>query len=459
MIPVILSGGSGTRLWPISRQGYPKQFCEFFEESLFTQSIKRVLPLGSPWTVTVGDLKILTTRALLELGLPVDQVIYEPSGRNTGPAIAALCRVFELRGLKDEVVGVFSADHLIGNDGVFLAAARAGEAFARQGHIVTLGVTPSFPATGYGYIETDGEVSSGGAKAMRAIGFREKPDEKAAVDFLAHGGYFWNAGMFIFKISRMIEHLRELAPDIWNPMSQLKADLSNLAEIYGEIPKVSIDYAVMEKIGEHVCVPCEFEWTDLGSWDAIAAMNRRSASRHERVVEVESHTNFVVPIQEKSYAFVGVDDLIVVDTQDALLVARRGESENVKTAVDELKTRSIKAATHHQFEIRPWGRFDILRSTKDFKAKIISVDPGAQLSYQSHEKRSEHWIVVKGRGEVVLNDSTLSVEPGVHVFIPVGSKHRIRNLGTVPLQFVEVQLGSYFGEDDIKRFEDDYQRV
>lgn len=465
MIPVIISGGSGTRLWPISRHGYPKQFCEFFEESLFAKSLKRVVPLGSPWTITVSDLKVLTVRALGELGLPLDQVVYEPVGRNTAPAIAALCRLFELRGLSDEVVGVFPADHLISDEEGFRTAVRKGETFARDGHIVTLGVKPTFAATGYGYIETAGPMAAGGARdttgsaALKAIGFREKPDEKTAQEFLSRGGYYWNAGMFIFKVSRMIEQFKKSAPEVWECISALKPDLSNILQIYEAVPKVSIDYAVMEKLTEHVCVPCVFDWTDLGSWDAVASLGPNRASQDPNVVEVQSQRNFVVQHENKTYALIGVDDLAIVDTQDALLIARRGMSEQVKDVVEQLKERKLKSAIAHQWEIRPWGRFDILQSSGDFKSKIISVDPGAQLSYQSHEKRAEHWVIVKGKGEVVLDDKVISVRGGDYVFIPQGAKHRMRNTSTESLEFVEVQVGTYFGEDDIKRFSDDYQRV
>lgn len=459
MIPVILSGGSGTRLWPVSRQGHPKQFCEFLDESLFVKSLKRVLPLGSPWTITVGDLKVLTVRALNELNLPLDQAIYEPSGRNTAPAIAVLCRVLELRGLASEVVGVFPADHLVDDEETFLASVRKGEEFAREGHIVTLGVKPTFAATGYGYIETAGPMLAGDESALRAVGFREKPDEQTAAGFMVHGGYFWNAGMFIFKVQTMIESLKSLAPEVWSQVARLRVDLSNLAEIYEVVPRVSIDYAVMEKLSQHVCVPCTFEWTDLGSWDSIASLNRRQASRQANVVEVESQGNFIVTYGTKAYALIGTENLEIVDTQDALLITRRGMSEKVKEAVEQLKDRQVKAATAHPWEIRPWGRFDILKSSSDCKAKVISVDPGAQISYQSHERRAEHWIVIKGEGEVTIDGQTTPVGPDQHIYVPQGAKHRMRNTGTHVLAFVEVQLGSYFGEDDIVRYADDFGRV
>lgn len=459
MIPVILSGGSGTRLWPVSRQSYPKQFCEFLEESLFTKTIKRVLPLGSPWIVTVRELKVLTERGLREFGVPPEQALYEPMARNTAPAIALLCKVLEVRGLANEVAGVFPADHLIENEVAFRSAVERAKVFALEGHIVTLGVQPTYPATGYGYIETSGPAAGTDGEALRAIRFREKPDEATAKGFLEQGGYYWNAGMFIFKVSRMIEHLTSLAPDVWNAFSGLKEDLSNLEPVYQKARSISIDYAVMEKLGEHVCIPCSFAWSDLGSWDSLSSLPKGSIQRPEALVEVGgSRENFVYGRPGRSYAIAGVSDLIVVDTEDALLIAQKGASEKVKDVVEELKSRSIASAHQHTFEVRPWGRFDVLFDDTDFKSKVITVDPGAQLSLQSHQKRAEHWIIVQGEGEVVLDDKTIPVSSGDHVYISIGAKHRMRNTGDAPLKFVEVQLGTYFGEDDIVRYQDDYDR-
>jgi mannose-1-phosphate guanylyltransferase/mannose-6-phosphate isomerase len=271
--------------------------------------------------------------------------------------------------------------------------------------------------------------------------------------------------MFIFKVSKMIEHIKAFAPDVWTVISGISKDLSNLNDAYSRVRSISFDYAVMERLGSHVCIPCSFGWSDLGSWDAIAEELDRSGvagaapGESHSQVDVDSSSNFVFPQAKKTYAFVGCEDLIVVDTPDALLVARKGMSERVKEVVDQLKSQSDSTATQHQFEVRPWGRFQILVDGDDFKSKTLLVDPGAQLSYQSHQKRAEHWIIIKGVGEVVLDGKTISVSEGQHIHIPVGSKHRIRNTGSAPLQFVEVQLGSYFGESDITRYDDDYQRA
>lgn len=489
-IPAIISGGSGTRLWPVSRQSFPKQFAEIFGDglgnSLFARAAARVMPLGSPWVITVEELRTLTEKALIVEGLTREQALrqtlYEPRGRNTGPAIAFLCRALQLQGFQDSIVGVFPADPLIEDEEAFRATVLRAVEFAERGEIVTLGIKPTFPATGYGYIETAGVAAgsklgqSGAPPAMTAIRFREKPDRATAIKFLAQGGFLWNGGMFVFKLSRMIELLKLHAPNVWLPFEKLKMDYSNLKQVYDEVEPISIDYAVMEKLDTHVTMPCEFDWNDVGSWDAIADIkegkhaihatsalaNGFDASGATAAIQVTSENNFVFPTDQKTYAFVDCNDLVVVDTQDATLIVKRGSSEKVKEVVDRLKSFppvAARRATQHAFEIRPWGKFEVLKDTPDFKSKVITVDPGAQISYQSHAKRAEHWTIIKGSGEVVLNNETIPVEAGSHIFIPLKAKHRIRNTGKVPLTFVEVQLGTYFGEDDIVRYEDSYGRV
>lgn len=485
MVPVILSGGSGSRLWPVSRLAHPKQFSDLLDESLFDKTLKRLAPLGSPWVVTVGEMRTLTERSLKLNshlgGVAFDQVIYEPEGKNTAPAVALLCRRMQMLGRSADVVGIFPADHLISDEAEFHRVVKRGAELAEQGHVVTLGIQPTHAATGYGYIET--EVASASARAtlatssaaadasmkanaverpvvaVTALGFREKPNEETARQFLQKGGFYWNAGMFIFRVETMIDLFAKLAPDVWQLMQSLREDLGNLEDVYKTVRAISVDYAIMERLTKHMCIPCQFGWSDLGSWDSIAEVLAVAPERKVNSVEVESRDNFVFPHYQKTYGFVGVDDLIVVDTADALLVAKRGETELVKELVDRLKKDGNQPKViQHRFEVRPWGRFEILSDAEAYKAKTITVDPGAQISYQSHAKRSEHWIIISGQGEVVLDEKVIAVGPSSHVHVAVGTKHRIRNNGTEPLQFVEVQTGTYFGEDDIVRFQDDYQR-
>ncbi|NDG84743.1 MAG: mannose-1-phosphate guanylyltransferase/mannose-6-phosphate isomerase [Proteobacteria bacterium] len=454
-IPAILSGGSGTRLWPLSRTRFPKQFCEIFGESLFTKTLQRLKPLGSPWVITNTNLKVLTDTALQSEGIPLTQALFEPKANNTAPAIALLCKVLEQQGRSGDVVGIFPSDHLIRNEETFRNAIGLGIECALKGQVVTLGIQPTFPATGYGYIEVTDSVFAGknGLRALASAGFREKPDEKTASSFLASGRFYWNGGMFLFEVKTMIRHLETLMPSLWEVMKTLKSDLSNLAEVYARSPAQSIDYGVMEKLKEQVCIPCDLGWSDVGSWGEIAKLGESTET-----IGVSADGNFAFSNSGRLVAFVDTQDLVVVDTADAILVANKKSTEKVKQIVDTLNSSKDPRASEHPFEYRPWGRFEILRDTDAFKSKVIHVNPGHQLSYQSHAKRAEHWVIIKGQPEVVLNDVVHTLKPGESIYIPLGAKHRIRNPGKEVVEFVEVQVGSYFGEDDIVRYQDDYQR-
>lgn len=463
MIPVILSGGSGTRLWPVSRQQFPKQFNELFDDSLQSMTLKRLAKFSSkPMIVTSLALRDFTQKKAVEAGFPDVEILFEPVGKNTAPAVAMLCRYMELRGKQNEIVGIFPADHLVQKSDVFLSALELAEKGAKQGLVVTLGLKPTSAETGYGYIQTEKipRDFNDQHSSFSVVQFHEKPDLQTAQKFLTAGSYFWNAGIFVFSVNKMIELFKKYQPQIWNNLENLDINLKNIDQIYSKMPSISIDYAIMEKLGNQdlLCVPCQPGWSDVGSWDAVAEVYEKTGREKGEPVEVDSKNNFVLPHRKKTYALVGVDDLIVVDTEDALLISRKGHSQDVKTVVDRLKVDNPKLAKEHTFEERPWGRFEVLRDFEHFKSKVILVNPKAQISYQSHSKREEHWIIVKGAGEVILNDKIMPVTTGTYIHIPIGAKHRIRNTGDIQLEFVEVQLGTYFGEDDIKRFADDYQR-
>ena len=463
MIPVVLSGGSGTRLWPVSRTKFPKQFNKLFAESLQSQTLKRLGKLGQPMIVTSKLLRDFTEKKAQEAGFQDLQVVYEPLAKNTAPAVAVLCRVLEMQNQAQQVVGIFPADHLIGNEEEFFSAVSLAEQSAQRGKVVTLGLKPTRPETGFGYIQVATKPVTFNQKlsSFDVIRFHEKPSEDVAKGFLADGNYYWNAGIFVAQVFHLIELFKRYQPQIWAGVTPLKPDLSNLKEIYENLPSISIDYALMEKLGngELLCVPCNPEWSDVGSWDAVAHVYETSGRQDQAVIQVDSKNNFLLPHPGKQYAFVGTDDLIVVDTEDALLVAKRGHTQDVKKVVDRLKAQNSKLVHEHTFEERPWGRFDILQDTEHFKSKIIHVNAGAKLSYQSHARREEHWIVTQGEGVVVLDDRDIPVSRGSYIKIPQGSKHRIYNSGTKVLQFIEVQLGTYFGEDDITRYQDDYNRL
>lgn len=464
MIPVILSGGSGSRLWPISRTSYPKQFCDIFDEPLLEKTLKRVMGLGAPYVITVESLRVLTDKCMKDLGMKSEQVIYEPLAKNTAPAIALICQKMLLEKKENEILGVFPADHLIADEKEFQKVILFAKKCAEKNQIVTVGLEPDYAATGFGYIEcTDQEFQNEGSLSAKKVqGFREKPNLATAEKFVSEKRYFWNAGMFVFKVSTMVEQFKTHLPELWSLVSTLKGDFSNLAEIYAQVPSISIDYGIMEKAKNQVCIPCRIGWSDLGSWDDFAKLFKTQptlGASTSDVHSVNSKDNFVFSLKQKLVGLVGVEDLIVIDTPDALLISKKGSSQDIKTLVEDLNKKKNKKTSEHSFDFRPWGQYEILSDTNDFKIKVIKVNPGAQLSYQSHEHRSEHWVVIEGEGDVIINEQALSVFPGSSIVIPQNSKHRIKNTGAKVLRFVEVQTGEYFGEDDIKRYQDDYKRV
>lgn len=465
VLPVVLCGGSGTRLWPVSRAAFPKQFVDLVGGSLLAQTLRRLAPLGEPRVVAVRGAEALVAAAAAEAGVATGPAVWEPCGRNTAPAVALACHLLLAEGRGDQVVGVFPADHLVADPEALRRAVRLAARCARAGEVVTLGIRPAHPATGFGYIETGGEVlardeGEGGAtplEARRAVGFREKPDRAAAEGFLARGGFLWNAGMFVFGAATMAGHFERHMPELWRRIRSLAPDLSNLAEVYAGILPESLDYGVMERLESFAAVPCDPGWSDLGSWDEVARV--RPSDPVFEVGGGGAGTNWVFGRPDRVYGLVGVDDLVIADTADALLVARRGSTERVKELVAALAAAGRPEAEEHPFEVRPWGSFEVLRDTERFKSKILRVAPHRRLSYQSHRHRSEHWVVVAGRPRVILDERVLDLGPGDHVFVPAGARHRIENPTADPVEVVEVQLGSYFGEDDIERYEDDYDRV
>lgn len=477
MIPVIISGGSGTRLWPVSRSKFPKQFSYLFDhshpsnpdsvsaDSLFNKTLARCKSLGQARVVTTQNLRDLTNKKMREMDVDPSTSLFEPLARNTAPAIAWLCHSLMVEGKNNEIVAVFPADHLVKKPEVFEKAIGLAEKLALQNKIVVLGITPDHPATGYGYIQTHGNSLNSSLKKTADLSafpvekFHEKPDLKTAESFLQKGGFHWNAGIFVFQVKVMSEHFARLQPEMWKQVQEIKADNSNLTAVYQRLASISIDYAIIEKLRseELACIPVDFGWSDVGSWDAMAEIQGDSHN-NKNVYQVESKNNYVFPHMQKNYALLGVEDLIVVDTADSILITKKGKSQDVRKIVDLITKDKARSTEEHVFEERPWGKYEILRDTETFKSKVIQVLPGAQLSYQSHEQRAEHWIITAGEGEVVLDEKVIPVKYGSYVFIPTQTKHRMRNTGTTTLEFVEVQVGSYFGEDDIKRYQDDYKR-
>lgn len=462
MRPVILSGGSGTRLWPVSRSGYPKQFCPLFDEPLEVSTMKRLSRWGALTVIGHRTLKTLSHRLSKEHRIQDVEFIGEPRGRDTAPAIALACRLAELKGSLNEVIGIFPSDHLIRKEKIFADSVDQAAKLAEAGFVVTLGIRPSYPSTGYGYIQT--AAGGAGGSDLPVLKFHEKPAKTRAEEYVAAGSFFWNAGIFIFRVKDMISHFQKLQPELWKTVQKLGADLGNIDSVYEEIKPVSFDYAIMEKLDSKIirCIPFDPDWNDVGSWDAVAdeagKSNIRATPKQESLFLEGSEGNYLHAQDEKVYGFLGVQDLIVVDTPDALLITKKGRSQDVKPLVDKIKERRPEKVRDHLFEFRPWGTFEIVKNGDNFKSKLIEVNPGHRISYQSHKHREEHWVMIEGEGVVTLNEEKHSMKKGSYIKIPQGTKHRIENTGTGPLRFIEVQLGTYFGEDDITRYQDDYDR-
>jgi mannose-1-phosphate guanylyltransferase / mannose-6-phosphate isomerase len=477
--PVILCGGSGTRLWPLSRTGFPKQFlCLTGKESLFQQAALRLANLGnadiqvaSPIIVTGEDHRFLASEQLREIGVELGCALLEPVGRNTAPALT-LAALAALEGGTDPVLVVTPADQTVGNAAAFSAAMQRAVAEAANGTIVILGVTPDKPETGYGYIQTDKSLR-GEAEAIQLVQrFVEKPNAARAQTYLNEGGYYWNAGMFVLKASVWLEALEQFRPDIlqatqgaWSKRSADNTFVRPSKAEFAAIPSESVDYAAMEHCPGSTfpikMVPLDAGWNDLGAWDAVWNVLPKDCNGNAHLGDVltTDSRNTLVHTTSRLVSLVGVENLIVVETPDAVLVADKSRSQDVKHIVTQLQKTKREEHTLHRKVYRPWGWYDSIDDGHRFKVKRIQVNPKASLSLQKHHHRAEHWIVVKGTAEVTNGDKTILLTENQSTYIPLGEVHRLANPGTMPLEIIEVQSGSYLGEDDIVRFEDTYGRV
>lgn len=469
LIPLILSGGSGTRLWPVSRKNLPKQFLELAGKgTLFQQTIARTQQLpevAAPIVVASEDHRFLAADQLLEAGIEDATIVLEPLARNTAPAIA-LGALQALQRDADAMLLVLPADHLIGDTAAFVDAAKQAMPLAAQGWLVTFGIRPDRPETGFGYIRRAEAIDGHG---FRVEQFVEKPDLTTAESYLADGGYDWNSGMFLFKAARYLEELAAHAPDMLATVRQAHtnatADLDFVRidrESFARVPDDSIDYAVMEKTRRAAVVPVSCAWSDIGSWSALWLTGGRDADGNLRegdTMAVDTRNCLLRSHERHLVATVGVDDLIVVTTPDATLVAHRDAAQDVKKIVAQLKAAGRSEHALHRVVYRPWGSYDSLEAGERFQVKRIVVKPGASLSLQKHHHRAEHWIIVSGTAEVTCDDKVFLLGENQSTYIPLGSKHRLRNPGKVPLELIEVQSGSYLGEDDIVRYDDVYGRA
>lgn len=470
--PVILSGGSGTRLWPLSRKLRPKQFLPVHtDKTLFQETILRLhkistgnLVINDPMVICNNEHRFFVAENARSINLDLDKIILEPVARNTAPAVA-VAAITSLKKGDDQVLLVLPADHVIQDTESFKIAVEEGLALANQGNLVTFGVVPTKPHTGYGYIECGDGISD---SAFKIRSFKEKPNTETAEEFLAKGGYYWNSGMFMFKASTYIDALNKYAPEVAEHAAESidnahkDLDFIRLQEqSFSLCPDISIDYAVMEKTDKAVVVKLEADWCDIGSWGALLEIGDKdedgNVCRGDIIVKDSKDSYFYG--SHKLITAVGVQDLIVVDTKDALLITNRNKSEDVKDIVNSLKEKNRSETMHHRVVYRPWGSYDSICKGPRDQVKRVIVKPGAKLSLQKHMHRSEHWVIVKGTAKITKGDEQFLMSENESTYIPVGTMHSLENPGKIPLEIIEIQTGSYLGEDDIERFEDIYGRV
>ena len=468
LFPIIMAGGSGSRLWPLSRQLNPKQFLPLADVdfSMLQATIQRLEGLGAelPRLICNEQHRFLAAEQLRLLGLEKAGILLEPVGRNTAPAIA-LAALQACSEAQDPILLVLAADHLIKDVGAFQACIQTALPLAQDGKLVTFGIVPTHAETGYGYIEQGVDVGIGGFRVNR---FVEKPDVVTAQEYLSSGSYFWNSGMFMFRASRYLEELESFRPDILAACRQALAGGSQDMHFtrvdeaaFAACPDDSVDYAVMEKTADAVMVPLDAGWSDIGSWTALWDVSDKDQQGNVFKGDVlnQQSRNTYVHADSRLVATVGLDDMVIVETKDAVLVAHKDHVQDVKKIVEQLKIGSRTEHINHREVYRPWGVYDSVDNGHRYQVKRITVKPGAKLSVQMHHHRAEHWIVVSGTAKVTNGEKTYLVCENESTYIPIGQIHALENPGVIPLELIEVQSGSYLGEDDIVRFEDKYGRT
>jgi mannose-1-phosphate guanylyltransferase/mannose-6-phosphate isomerase len=471
--PVLLAGGSGTRLWPLSRKSYPKQFSNLIgKKTLFQFTAKRlmssdIIEFASHITLTNADFRFIIGEQLQEIGIDPGPILIEPEAKNTAAAILA-ASIFAHEKDKDAVLLVAPSDHVIPDTAIFHQAIKVGLSHVKNQKIVTFGIKPTHPETGYGYLELSTDpLDDNGTSDIK--NFVEKPNLQDAKQMLEAGHYLWNAGIFLFHAQDMMDAFSAYAPETLDLVSQsineASTDLGFLrlaAEPWSEIEDISIDYAIMEKAQNLVAVPFASKWSDLGGWDAVWSESRLDGSGN--VTSETAHaiecSNSLLRSESSGQQVVGIglNDIMAIAMPDAVLVAPKERAQDVKKAVELLKSKGIAQAEIFPKDYRPWGWFESLALGERFQVKRIRVKPGASLSLQSHKHRSEHWIVVEGTAKVTIDDEVKLVSEGQSIYVPLGAKHRMENPGKLPMVLIEVQIGTYLGEDDIIRYEDVYAR-
>ncbi len=469
IVPVILSGGTGSRLWPLSRSAYPKQLLQLVSgRTMLQDTVLRthaIENLAAPLVICNQDHRFLVAEQLQEIGIEKASIILEPTGKNTAPA-ATIAALYATQNGNDPLLLVLPADHVIKDIEHFTTVVNTAANYAQVGKLVTFGIKPTQPETGYGYIKTGTSIDN--ACAYHVAQFIEKPNQETAETYVASGQYYWNSGMFMFRASRFLAELKLYAPDILQAcqktLGQMTKDLDFIRldkEIFATCPSNSIDYAVMEKTREAILIPLNTAWSDVGSWSALweAQTPDQNGNVMQGDVIAEQVTNSYLRAESRMLAVVGVTDHIVVETPDAVLVAHKDNCQAVKDVVALLKQKQRSETDLHRRVYRPWGHYETVDKSDCFQVKRITVKPGASLSLQMHKHRSEHWVVVSGTAEVTRGEEVFIINANQSTYIPLGVKHRLSNTGKDNLEIIEVQSGSYLGEDDIVRFEDVYGRV
>ncbi|EHK9905082.1 mannose-1-phosphate guanylyltransferase/mannose-6-phosphate isomerase [Escherichia coli] len=467
IIPIIMAGGSGTRLWPLSRSLYPKQFLSLTNEnSLLQETLKRLDGLNClpPVIVSNNEHRFIVAEQLRQFGVDDFQIILEPVGRNTAPAVAlAALKALELHG--DHHMLVLAADHAIQDIEAFHAAVLAAEQESVDNKLVTFGIVPTKPETGYGYIKKGEQVKN---SVFKVNSFVEKPDLETAKNYLEQKCYLWNSDMFMFKASVYLDELKKFRPDILaackESLSSASTDLDFIrlnSDVFAECPDESIDYAVMEKTQDCVVIPLDADWSDIGSWTSLWEISEKDEHEnvsHGDVINYNSRNNYIYS-EGSLISTVGVNNLIIVQTKDALLVAQQDNVQDIKKIVEILKKQKRSEHISHREVYRPWGRYDSVERGDRYQVKRITVKPGECLSTQMHHHRAEHWVVVAGTAKVTCGERTYFVTENESTFIPIGTVHTLENPGKIPLEVIEIQSGVYLGDDDIVRLSDKYGRV
>jgi len=466
--PVILSGGSGTRLWPLSRKQYPKQYLPLVgNNTMLQETILRLSGLDNladPIIICNADHRFLVAEQCQQIGIKNPTILLEPVGRNTAPAIAAAA-LQSLKDSEDSTLLVLSADHVIQDVEAFHQAINIASNQAQEGKLATFGIVPTDANTGYGYIKSSKDNNDGAYKVEE---FVEKPDLETAQSYLEQGNYLWNSGMFMFKAATLIDELTTHSPEIVtsvnDAVNNAEQDLDFIRldeQAFESSPSDSIDYALMEKSDNVVVIPLDAQWNDIGSWSALHDIGTKDANGNviKGDVITQDTTNTYINANHHMVATIGVDNLIIVDTPDATFIATQDKAQEVKSIVESLQAKGRDEGTMHRKVFRPWGWYDSIESGKHFQVKRLHVNPGAKLSLQMHHKRAEHWVVVSGTATAINGEEILTLKEGDSTYIPIGTTHGLENKANKQLEIIEVQSGAYLGEDDIVRFEDIYGRV